>query len=249
MAILVVPILFAGCQTTGGAGKVENSWKWGMHRLPATAVREGGFTGLAEIRENPVGWHAEVARTTLKPDIKLPAVIYLHGCAGNTGGSMWAGKFGELGYAFFAPDSLARPRRSQCSGRNMPSRIAMRLEEMRYALAELAKADWIDRDRLILMGSSEGAHAASKYDGRDFAAVIIVAADCRFSGGTPNVPDDIPVLNMVGSLDDQGGGSGCTAWRPAAGSKKVDIKGAGHKLYGNRDARKVLESFLGACCS
>ena len=124
----------------------------------------------------------------------------------------------------------------------------MRTEELLYALQQLRQADWIDQERIVLMGSSEGAQAASAYRGNEFRAVVLSATDCRFSGGSPNTPRRIPVLNMVGENDRQGGGSGCTISRKVGGSKLVVIEGAPHKLAAFPEAREVLERFLEECC-
>ena len=249
---LAVALSITGCQTTGGLGDTEaikRTWESGMHRVPRASLRVGQFNVLTEIREDPQTWHTRVAQTKLKPGTKLPAVIYLHGCAGNTAGNNWANNFNELGYAFFAPDSLQRPRKSLCyTGRMKSYRIPMRREELFYALDQLRKLEWIDQKRIVLMGSSEGAQAASDYSGDEFAAVVLSATDCRFSGGSPNTSPDIPVLNMVGSRDKKGGGSGCRIRRTVGGSKRVIIKDAGHKLPNYPQARQELEHFLEACC-
>lgn len=244
---LIGAFLIAGCQTTGDVGR---TWEYGQHRVPQSSLRDGQYYALTEIRKNPETWRLQVAEAKLKPGIKLPAVIYLHGCAGNTVGDAWGAKFGELGYAFFAPNSLSRPRKSLCYTGQMTSyRIPMRMEELHYALEQVRKIDWIDQNRIVLMGSSEGAQAASRYGGRDFAAVILTGTDCRFSGGSPNTPRDIPVLSMVGSKDDKGGGSGCSISRTVGGSKRVVIQGAFHKLAREPEARRVLEQFLEECCA
>lgn len=252
-----VTLATAGCQSAGDArdseAGVERAWRYGQHRLPRTSLREGQFYSLGEvIRKYPETWQSRVAEFTLKPGTRLPAVIYLHGCAGNTAGDQWAGKFDELGYAFFAPDSLARPRASLCgTGRTrmIGERIPMRTEEAMYALRQLRKAEWIDQMRIVLMGSSEGAQAASTYAGVEFAAVVLSATDCRFSGGSPRAPGNVPVLIMVGENDRQGGGSGCAIVRRIRGSRLEVIKGAGHKLATFPQAREALTRFLEACCA
>lgn len=253
---LGLSLLATGCQTSAeterATGEVERAWRYGQHRLPRDALRDGQFYAVDEIRKDPENWQAVVSETKLKPETRLPAVVYLHGCAGNTVGETWARTFSRLGYAFFAPNSLARPRRSLCgTGRTamVTSRIPMRNEEALYSLQQLRKADWIDQRRIILMGSSEGAQAASVYRGKEFAAIILSATDCRFSGGSPKAPRGIPVLNMVGENDRLGGGSGCRiSGREEPASKRVIIKGAGHKLASFPEAQGELERFVRLCC-
>ncbi len=243
---VTVALLSSACETTGSA---ERAWLHGMNRVPVASLQEGQSSLLAEILKNPGSWQGQVTKTKLKPGTKIPAVIYLHGCAGNTAGNAWEGKFNDLGYAFFAPDSLARPRPSLCGFGGMDERIRMRREEFTYALRQLRKADWIDQKRIILMGSSEGARAASDYGGREFAGIVLSATDCRQSGGSPNAPSDVPVLNMVGANDTKGGRSGCIISRTVGGSRHLTIKGAGHKLPRFSQAREALERFLKECCT
>lgn len=239
--------VIAECQA---AESIQRTWERGQNRVPDIALREGQYRTLNEIRDNPDSWKIDVAQNKLKPGTKLPAVIYLHGCAGNTAGYQWWNKFNELGYAFFAPNSLARPRKPLCGKGQMRShRIPMRTAELRYALQQLSTLDWIDQTRIILMGSSEGAQAASRYSGDEFVAVVLSATDCRFSGGSPSAPAGTPVLSMVGSKDDKGGGSGCNIRRKVGASKRIVIEGAYHKLGGNEEARQALEQFLKSCCT
>lgn len=243
--------MIAGCAAQSDPEAVRRTFDMGQNRVPDVALRDGQFRALIEIRENPHDWQTQIAASKIKPGVRVPAVIYLHGCAGNTMGYAWARQYNQLGYAFFAPESFARPRRSMCgSGRSMMTgvRIPMRIEELNYALAQIKGLDWIDPRRIVLMGSSEGAQAASTYRGDEFAAVVLIGTDCRFSGGRPRVPQSVPVLNLVGSEDDEGGGNGCLITRTVGGSKKVIIEGGMHKLGNNADAQRELEIFLSACC-
>ncbi len=243
-------LVVVACQTTPDIVAIKRSFDFGQNRIPDIALKEGEFRALTEIREYPETWKTRVSTTKLNPGIRIPAVIYLHGCAGNTAGLYWAIKFNQLGYAFFAPDSLARPRKSLCyKGGMVERRIPMRTEEMRYVLSQLQELDWIDHQRIVLMGSSEGAQAASAYRGDEFAAVILEGTDCRFVGGSPRTVRGIPVLNIVGSKDDKGGGFGCDIYRKVGGSKKEIIKGGYHKLGNHPEAWRVLEQFLRDCCT
>lgn len=250
--ILFSALIVVACQTTPDIVAIKRSFDFGQNRIPDIALKEGEFRALTEIREYPETWKTRVSTTKLKAGIRIPAVIYLHGCAGNTAGHYWAIKFNQLGYAFFAPDSLARPRKSLCySGRAsmVGKRIPMRTEEMQYVLSQLQELNWIDHQRIVLMGSSEGAQAASAYRGDGFAAVILEGTDCRFVGGSPRTARGIPVLNIVGSKDSKGGRSGCNIYRKVGGSKKEIIAGGYHKLGNHPDAQRIVEQFLNDCCT
>ena len=245
-------LIIAGCASQSDPTAVRRTFDSGQNRVPDVALREGQFRALTEIRDHPQDWQLRIAADKIKPGVRVPAVIYLHGCAGNTMGLTWSRQFNRLGYAFFAPESFARPRSSMCgSGRRsmLDVRIPMRIEELEYALGQISSLDWIDTRRIVLMGSSEGAQAASAYRGDAFAAVVLIGTDCRFSGGRPRVPKMIPVLNLVGSMDRDGGGSGCLITRTVGGSKKMIIEGGGHKLGNNPDAQRELEAFLSVCCA
>lgn len=251
-SILCCALAVAACQTNPDIVAIKRSFDFGQNRIPDIALKDGEFRALTEIREYPESWKTMVSTKKLKPGIRIPAVIYLHGCAGNTGGFYWGIKFNQLGYAFFAPDSLARPRKSLCGtgrGMMMGKRIPMRTEEMQYVLSQLQELNWIDHQRIVLMGSSEGAQAASAYRGDKFAAVILEGTDCRFVGGSPRTARGIPVLNMVGSKDNKGGRSGCNIRRKVGGSKKEIIAGGYHKLGNHPEAQRVLEQFLSDCCT
>lgn len=248
-------LLVGACQTTSGSstgsiGSVERAWLTGLHQIPTAARRDGLFHPLLlgkDIRSNPQDWQRQVGKTRLKPGTKLPAVIYLHGCARNDDGDVWSDYFSDLGYAFFAPNSFVGPRSSTCGSWDILL-SNMRQEEAKYALRQLRKADWIDQNRIILMGHSQGGQAVSDYNGREFAAIVLTGTDCRHSGDTPNAPSDVPVLTMVGANDtllDRG----CNISRTIGGSRYVLIKGGGHRLSGWPQAREALEQFLNECCT
>jgi hypothetical protein len=178
------------------------------------------------------------------PDAKepVPAVIFLHGCMG------WSNRqarvmnlFKENGYVTFSPDSFARPgRKSKCGKR---SRVTgLRLEEIRYAVKQIRKLPWVDQDRLVLAGSSEGGMAAARYTGNDFRAIVILAWGC--GRGTINAPKSVPVLNLVGKDDKETpyGNVLCgVGGRPDSKAMHVD---AGHEIPTDPAAYDIIGTFL-----
>ncbi len=238
---------------------VAATWEGGVHVLPSAATRSGRREFVRFIYEDPKGWGGRVAREFLKPEVKIPAVVYLHSCAGIGGMTyQWAEALNKIGVAFFAPDSFARPGREKlCYAAGTTNwRIQMRNEEALNAALQLKQQTWIDPKRLILVGFSEGAWGA--YDGDDFTAQILLASDCRYARGwvrksmqgsrRPAAPDGVAVLNVVGSRDQDGYGKGCRIRSDNRGSKVVVLKGGGHRVYPARESVTAVAEFLKACC-
>jgi len=88
----------------------------------------------------------------------VPAVVFLHGCAGRGADQERVmGTIHRKGYVVFAPDSFARPERVKLCGKGSRwERVGLRLAEASYALAKVRQLRWIDAERLILAGFSEG---------------------------------------------------------------------------------------------
>jgi dienelactone hydrolase len=240
--------IVSGCATISDQGsevELKRTWMSGQHLLPQSALLTDQFSEISEIRDYPDNWAEVVSKQKLKPGSKLPAVVYLHGCAGNHNGFSWSNHLNKMGFAFFAPDSLARPRRSLCDTGNMRNiRIPMRTQELRFALDQVNKLDWIDQQRLVLLGFSEGAQTAAVYSGDEFSAVVLMGTNCKFSGGSPKTQSNIPVLSLMGANDHYYSGVGCTINRTVGGSRSIVIDRAEHNLRNNQTAIAELKKFL-----
>ena len=67
---------------------------------------------------------SDVAATHIKPGVKAPAVLVLHGCSGMSYGSTeYRRYFIGSGYAVFEPNSFARPGREACKRNALTARI------------------------------------------------------------------------------------------------------------------------------
>lgn len=143
-------------------------------------------------------------------DVRVPAVVYLHGCSGfGAEGNAYRHFLSLRGFAFFGPDSLARPERrrncdpSQHAAGLRGSATPLRLAELRYALAQIAGLEWVDHSHVYLIGFSEGAAAAARYDGHAFAGLVLTGWHCH--GGPENhgiaLPPALPVLDIVSAHD------------------------------------------------
>lgn len=112
---MVFVVLLTGCAAPGvgipGGDELARAWRYGQHLLPQSALRENQFKSISEIRAYPDAWVELVAANKIKPEIKLPAVVYLHGCAGNRNGDYWGKLVNGLGFAFFCTRQLGAAQR------------------------------------------------------------------------------------------------------------------------------------------
>lgn len=83
--------------------------------------------------------------------------------------------FTKSGYAVFQPDSFAWPGRETCTQDVQNER----LQEIEYALDQIRELSWVDSDRIVLMGISEGGSAVANWGKPGFQAHIILADNCR----------------------------------------------------------------------
>ena len=99
-------------------------------------------------------------------DVRFPTVLYLHGCTGLESLRPLQA-FARQGFAVLAPNSFARRYRPlQCRPSERTGGLNVfvfdfRLTEITYALARITELDWVDRERLFLVGTSEGGLAAA----------------------------------------------------------------------------------------
>jgi dienelactone hydrolase len=245
--IALLPV--SSCQTLPeGVTPHYATWLYGEHKLPATATLSGSteiYTPrLDKIREQ------KETREILKPGVKIPAAIYMHGCAGI---SSEAYAYQDLmlsqGYAFFMPDSFARPGRVKLCGQGgMSARVDMRQREVDAALKAIRQLPWIDQKRLVLMGFSEGGNTTDSWYSDDFAGLIVLGSACTNSGGSPSAPERVPVLAIVGEIDEYRPGMSCTITRTVGGSKSIVIPRANHWISHHDETQDAIREFLGQCC-
>ena len=226
-----------------GMTEQEATWLWGYYTVPAGITRDGApywysyaHTDAGKIN-NP-SW-TEVAAGHIKPGAKAPAVLVLHGCAGLVRSpTAYRVFFMERGYAVFEPDSFARPRREPCNR----DAFHKRMEELAYALTMIRSLPWVDQDRIVLMGISEGGSAAAAWDQSGFAAHIILEDNCE--GKQPHAPAGVPVLAVVGGKDRYYRGSSCKVTRKIAGSMSIVIAGAPHGISDLPETEQAIEELL-----
>jgi dienelactone hydrolase len=228
------------------------TWPWGYHGIPASITEDGSpywyaypHTDAGRINDPP--W-TEVAARHIKEGAKAPAVLYLHGCGGLIrGGLGYRLMLLNAGFAIFEPDAFARPGHT-CEG----SSIAQRRAEIVYALSRIRQLPWIDQDRIVLMGNSQGGWTVAEWSQPGFAAHVILASNCgRFrsnEGAAPGAPAGVPVLAVVGAKDNLYSGSSCHVTRRIGGSESIMIAGAGHDIMGHPQTKSAIDDFLRNCC-
>jgi hypothetical protein len=138
-------------------------------------------------------------------------------------------------------------------GALFPPVHGMRLEEIRFASAEVKKQPWFDGKNLFLMGFSEGAIAVvrTKLDG--FRGVVATAWTCTntkfpaFDGIF--LPKETPLLTINYSDDpwyaaENVRGSCENKFAGRLNAQNLTIPGNGHGTYPDEKARQAVVNFI-----
>ncbi len=166
--------------------------------LPARAT--GGAIFAGKFRDLPATHGARV-----------PVVLFLHGSSGLGLKAIgeWQQWLASIGYASVAPDSFGLPGRVTYKSPipvDSYERIhALRSSEIAPMLAALQALPWVDRDRLVLAGASEGGVPVARYTGTEFAARMVFSWSCEpnyFVAAPRNAFEaGKPVLNVISLTD------------------------------------------------
>jgi len=213
-------------------------------------------------------------RVQVEPqDITKPegVVIYVHGCngLGTLPGILypdtraWVQTTTQAGWRFVAPDSWARGtwnRPDGCTGDIETARVIrlLRIEEIAYAVRQLAADPTVDQKRIVLLGHSEGGLAvATAAPPKSVAGIIISGWMCHSNvplGVGIAAPLNLPVLAMAFEHDSFVAHSThntippgrCSAFfrgRPHA--TELIIPGEGHTTGTRAEASQAVVKFLG----
>lgn len=243
-AVLTSVLLVAGCVTTRGT---ETAVDAGSYWIPADAVEAKNEMPAAFAAFDSTQ-HGSIAKIPQDVRGPMPAVVLLHGCRGIGAETRAQARiYADLGYAVFAPDSFAREgRRAVCMGQKGDLRF-MRQQEARQVRERLHQVDWVDQNRVALVGHSEGGWAVGEYGGGDFDAAIITGWACNTGSYLP-VADTTPVL-AVNNAEDPWYGKGearacnsAIAGHPA--SRSIVFERKGHAVSDHPQFRAIVEDFL-----
>jgi dienelactone hydrolase len=194
----------------------------------------------------------------IKVEKPLPVVIYLHGCSGYSLESVqWGDYLKSLGYLVVQPDSFAWRSESNCDPKVKKSGLfpkvhGMRQQEIKFALEEVRKSPWADKNNIFLMGFSEGGTAAARTRQAGFSGIIISGWRCtntkneNFNGIF--APLETPILTIEWNRDDwqtdftKGSCADKFGDRPKA--TQILLPGNGHAVYEQAKAKEAVTTFL-----
>jgi len=220
-------VLLSACVTTTPQTK-EEIWGQGWVSLPFSLMKSSHCrSGLISYLEENCS------------DKQLPAVVFLHGCTGlNDHQSAHMDMFAQLGYPVFAPNSFARPGRNCVPSDKM---INWRMEEIAIATNKLKQLSWIDENKLILAGHSQGGMAATAYDGNEFTAIVGMGFGCE--QWSFQAPDNVAALQIVGKNDRKLPDIDLCSSDGRKKFKSVYVN-TGHSVYGDPNTVKTIHNFL-----
>lgn len=261
-AVAALSLILSGCaaSTKGlpeGVSAVEATWLYGQYAIPAqystTGFNEyyGGRTTSTKVTSSI--WSDEAAKN-IKPGVRMPSVLYLHGCRHSHDEISYQKLLLDEGFAVWRPDSWARPGRKAYCGDGNRYKHVLRREEMTLALEKLHQLPWVDKDRIVVMGYSEGGGAIATWAQPGFAGHIIIGSDCWAAGdfgAAPKAPAGTPVLNIIGENDEYyaphaGPGSHCAVDKSVQHSDVIVIPDAMHSVHSYPVTRNAIKSFIHA---
>lgn len=170
--------------------------------------------GFADLNEPFYGTLAEAKEkipNLSKISTTYPSVLYMQGSGSFSKGPTFREWItGEAGWVFFAPNthvSSARPKYSSPIPKALYEEIHnFRQAEIDQFVKRIDELPFIDKDRLFLMGNSEGAFAAARYAGKEFVGRLVLSWTCEpgYYTDFPKVGSKYktdPFLNIVGRDD------------------------------------------------
>ncbi len=174
----------------------------------------------------------------LPPGLRVPTVIYLHGCAGVDLEKQTAtlGRLLNEGFAVIAPDSFALTDRRVVCGMGDRRVFYVRAKEAEYAAEQAKTLEWVDSRNLFLIGHSEGGAGATAFSGDQFNAIVISGWGCP-----DGIASGVPMLALAYSDDHQIGSTGAIC--PSA-TEVVILPGTGHHILQEPEAAERVVGFL-----
>jgi dienelactone hydrolase len=144
-------------------------------------------------------------------NVKVPVVLFMHGSSGLGLKAIadWQQWLASFGVASIAPNSFALKDRltytSPIDKDTYEKLHDFRASEIEITLKALQKMTWVDTNKIVLAGTSEGSVPVARYKGKEFAGRIMFAWSCEdnyfVKAHQTNIPDDQPILNIISSTD------------------------------------------------
>ncbi|MBO6540260.1 MAG: dienelactone hydrolase family protein [Rhizobiaceae bacterium] len=199
-SIFLILLVLIGCSTPASAMELVhlNSAK------PPPSALKTQARGIEPEKGLPIWGHLS------KPSGEgpFPALVLMHGCAGiHASHERWSKLLNELGYVTLILDSF-RPRNifSVCSTFSRAASPPLRALDAQGALSYLQKLDFVDANKVGVIGWSHGGMSAlaavtkhgiaSRFKKR-FKMAIAFYPYCY-----ANQTSDIPILILIGESDD-----------------------------------------------
>ncbi len=253
-AIGVLCWVFLDCLPASAHSEVERTWESARVSIPETLTRDGrSCSGLASQRM------VKDCLTRIVSERKSPVIIYMHGCAGLPPEHAILQGLQRYGLPIFAPDSYARPGRvNYCPPRRLAPRSNghHRSEEVTFALDQVSKFPWVDRERILIVGFSEGGVTTALFADPRPVGRIILGWTCHNSNDLwwqgVRGPESMPILAVLGGGDEifkmrREWRGNCGAFlRNRPKSESVVIPDAPHGIFYYPETDAAIRRFLAA---
>ena len=181
-------------------------------------------------------------------DGKHPVILYMHGCGGPNNPATFIGH----GAIVVAPVSSRGASTCDSNPETYNKIILQRRADALIAVNALKTLQWVNPDKLVLAGYSQGARIAALYVRDDFAARIIIAWTCNApkNDQQDGIRGKGPALAVLGSNDTylkkRGVTGNCNDAVASRGgpSKSVIIPGGGHEILDHPQTKAAVKEFL-----
>ncbi len=239
--------------------QLQRTWEQGFVMVPGAALGADAESFFG-VFENPT---IQGLLSQVPADARLPAVVYLHGCAGfGLTGARFQAIADESGYAVFMPNSFARePRPRNCnvydySSGMFPAAWLYRRAELIHAVERARALPWVDPQRILVAGFSEGGVAVTLWGGEvEAKGHIVLGWTCTAPEGWDwltglRTPPERPALAIISRDDPWFGWPG---WQGDCGSaapghealESLVLDHGGHYVLAYPEAERAVRDFLG----
>jgi dienelactone hydrolase len=221
-----------------------------IHSLAAAIDLDPSYSWKSAQVYVPGAWFQKTV-DNVQIDHPKPVIIYLHGCAGIRNHDQdWPSFLKRLGFIVVIPDSYALPGRPMNCDPNTHRRMrnidtmSLRPLEAEFALSQVKKMPWADKNNIFLMGHSEGGMGASRVKEEGFKGIIFSGFNCRWGVSAER---NVPLLAIEHETDPwfKHNSRHCKDnWEERNDANQIILKGHGHSTAGNRIAENEVKKFL-----